>query len=49
VEAADRRGDLFEKRKTLMDVWAAYLGTPPAQVVRPKFGQSGTAKNTAAA
>src|SRR5215813_5817286 len=24
VEAAYRRGDLFEKRRTLMDAWAAY-------------------------
>lgn len=39
VEAAYRRSDLFEKRKALMDDWAAYLAKPPAQVVRPKFGQ----------
>ena len=26
VEAAYRRGDLFEKRRKLMDAWAAYCG-----------------------
>tara|TARA_Y100001949_G_scaffold161308_1_gene153482 strand:+ start:601 stop:753 length:153 start_codon:yes stop_codon:yes gene_type:complete len=25
VEAADRRGDLFEKRRKMMDDWEAYL------------------------
>lgn len=30
VEAAYRRGDLFEKRRKLMDAWAAYLESPPA-------------------
>jgi integrase len=29
VERAYRRGDLFEKRRKLMDAWAAYCGTPP--------------------
>ena len=29
VEAANRRGDLFEKRRHLMDEWAAFL--QPAQ------------------
>lgn len=38
TEAAYRRGDLFQKRKALMDDWAAYLAKPPAQVVRPQFG-----------
>jgi integrase len=28
VEAAYRRGDLFEKRRHLMDAWAAYCATP---------------------
>jgi integrase len=27
AEAAYRRGDLFEKRRKLMDAWAAYCGT----------------------
>jgi len=27
VEAAYRRGDLFEKRRKLMDAWAAYCAT----------------------
>jgi hypothetical protein len=26
VEAAYRRGDLFDKRRKLMDAWAAYCG-----------------------
>jgi integrase len=30
VEAAYRRGDLFEKRRRLMDEWAAYCSQPPA-------------------
>jgi hypothetical protein len=28
AEAAYRRGDLFEKRRKLMDAWAEYLNTP---------------------
>jgi integrase len=28
AEAAYRRGDLFDKRRQLMDAWAAYCGTP---------------------
>jgi integrase len=28
VEAAYRRGDLFEKRRKLMDAWAAFCATP---------------------
>jgi integrase len=30
VEAAYRRGDLFEKRRKLMDAWAAYCESPAA-------------------
>ncbi len=30
VEAAYRRGDLFEKRRRLMAEWAAYFNTPAA-------------------
>jgi integrase len=30
VEAAYRRGDLFDKRRRLMDAWAAYCDTKPA-------------------
>ena len=34
VEAAYRRGDLFEKRRRLMNAWAAYCGqSPRARVV----------------
>jgi hypothetical protein len=28
-----------ERRRVLMDDWAAYLAKPPAQVVRPRFGK----------
>jgi integrase len=31
VEAAYRRGDLFEKRRRLMQHWASYCTTAPAQ------------------
>jgi hypothetical protein len=30
TEAAYRRGDLFQKRRKLMDAWAAYCTRPPA-------------------
>jgi integrase len=30
VEAAYRRGDLFEKRRKLMDAWAEFCATPSA-------------------
>lgn len=33
TEAAYRRGDLFEKRRDLMDAWASYTVTEPAKVV----------------
>jgi integrase len=31
VEAAYQRGDVFEKRRRLMDAWASYCATAPAQ------------------
>jgi hypothetical protein len=31
AEAACRRGDLFEKRRKLMEVWAGYCATPKAE------------------
>lgn len=31
VEAAYRRGDLFVKRRALMDAWSAFCGQPPAE------------------
>lgn len=31
VEAAYRRGDLFEKRRSMMDAWAAFLSKPEAK------------------
>jgi hypothetical protein len=30
TETAYRRGDLFDKRRKLMDAWAAYCASPPA-------------------
>ena len=33
VEAAYRRGDLFEKRRRLMDAWAEFLAKAPAEQV----------------
>jgi integrase len=35
VEAAYRRGDLFEKRKRLMEAWAGYCESAPAGAVVP--------------
>ena len=34
TEAAYRRGDHFEKRRELMDAWAAYATGESAKVVR---------------
>ena len=34
VEAAYRRGDLFDKRRTLMDAWASYISKPTADDAR---------------
>jgi hypothetical protein len=31
VEAAYRRGDLFEKRRQLMEAWAKFAGTTRAE------------------
>ncbi len=31
VEAAYRRGDMFEKRQAMMAEWAAFLATPSAK------------------
>ena len=33
VEAAYRRGDLFTKRRKMMQEWAAYVGKPQAEVI----------------
>jgi integrase len=40
TEAAYRRGDLFDKRRRLMDAWAEYCGKPatPSKVVVLKSG-----------
>jgi hypothetical protein len=40
VEAAYRRGDLFEKRRRLMEAWAEYCerGEPAADVVSLRGG-----------
>jgi integrase len=36
VEAAYRRGDLFDKRRVLMDDWAAFCAEPRGDVVEFK-------------
>ena len=33
VEAAYRRGDLFEKRRKLMEAWASFIEKTPGQIV----------------
>lgn len=38
AEAAYRRGDLFQKRRALMEAWAAYVEQPPAGKVIPMVG-----------
>ena len=38
VEAAYRRGDLFEKRRELMATWAAYATESSAEVVSLRAG-----------
>ena len=40
VEAAYRRGDLLEKRRGLMEAWAAYCEPASAEVVRLKRSAS---------
>lgn len=35
VEAAYRRGDMFEKRRRMMDAWAAFLAKQPATNITP--------------
>jgi integrase len=48
VEAAYRRGDLFDKRRKLMDAWARFCGTRPtsrsAKVVPLRGGAHGSAR-----
>jgi hypothetical protein len=38
VEAAYRRGDLFERRRTLMESWGSYCDAAPAANVIPLTG-----------
>jgi len=38
AEAAYRRGDLFEKRRKLMDAWATFCDTPRTGLI-VAFGQ----------
>ena len=49
AEAAYRRGDLFEKRRKLMEAWAAYATTPNSakvvQLIKQMQGQSHNAPN----
>lgn len=40
VEAAYRRGDLFDKRRALMDDWAAYCTSAPAANVVPMHARN---------
>ena len=49
VEAAYRRGDLFEKRRQMMSDWAAFLATPESKGRRchsdheePRLTESGS-------
>jgi integrase len=45
VEAAYRRGDLFDKRCQLMDAWAAYCGTSPVgESISTRVGQRSETK-----
>jgi hypothetical protein len=48
VEAAYRRGDLFDKRRKLMTEWARFVGTRPmsrsAKVVTLRGGAHGSAR-----
>ena len=38
IEAAYQRSDLFEKRRELMDTWAAYVTNTSAEVVALRAG-----------
>jgi integrase len=51
VEAAYRRGDLFEKRRRLMDEWAKFCSSPPAAgaLVPLRSIVSGTFRSTKSA
>jgi hypothetical protein len=40
VEAAYRRGDLFERRRALMDAWAGYCTGSPADNIIPIASRS---------
>jgi integrase len=47
VEAAYRRGDLFEKRRKLMDAWAEFLGkAPPGRRMISRFAADDIAQST---
>jgi integrase len=48
VRQAYQRGDMFAKRRALMDDWADYLARAPAEVVRPRFGQQPAAHEVVA-
>ena len=43
VEAAYQRSDLFEKRRVLMNAWASYCETAPAETVVNLFSQASAA------
>jgi integrase len=38
IEAAYRRGDLFDKRRKLMEAWAGFCSTPVGGIVTPIRG-----------
>jgi hypothetical protein len=42
VEAACFRSDLFEKRRELMDAWAAFATMKPADVIAASVGRRQT-------
>jgi integrase len=44
VEAAYRRGDLFQKRRQLSDAWAKFCAMPPAAGGVVQLRQSATPK-----
>ncbi len=39
VEASYRRGDLFQKRRQLMEAWAKFCNTPAAMVMLCRCGR----------
>ncbi len=46
VEAAYRRGDLYDKRRRLMDAWGGYCATPEQGTVVPLYTARGQERST---